>query len=71
MTLINTSFVHNTAGSYGPAVSNIGNVDQMADVTFGGNTFVCHDGQYAENVKVRYTPHAGAIWPNVVEILDL
>lgn len=52
--LVNATFSHNAVQSKGPAISNIGNMEKMADVTFDDNFFVCVDGEYLDYAEVSW-----------------
>lgn len=52
VSMIKTSFELNRAMNEGPAVSNIGNMEEMRGISFDGNFFVCSLGEYLEFVGV-------------------
>lgn len=46
MRVINTSFVANMAGVEGPGLMSIGYLEELSNVSFMANTFLCDVGQY-------------------------
>lgn len=54
--LFNITFTRNLAQSDGPAIKNDGEMNEMTNVSFDGNFFVCVDGEYLEYVEVRSRP---------------
>ena len=48
----NVTFGRNSATSEGPAISNIGDIENMSFVSFVGNHFTCSAGEFLEFVEV-------------------
>ena len=49
----NVSFERNSATSEGPAISNIGDIDNMGAISFNDNYFSCNVGEFLENFDVE------------------
>ena len=49
----NVSFERNSATSEGPAISNVGDIDNMGAISFNDNYFSCNVGEFLEYFDVE------------------
>lgn len=51
MRVVNTSFVANAAANEGVAILSVGVLDELSNVVFSKNSFLCRLGEYSFDIK--------------------